>query len=572
VNFEVWAPAARRVDLVIRSERIAMEPGTRGWWTMVVDAQPGDYYGYSLDGGEALPDPRSPWQPLGVHGLSRLLDHGAFGWSDEGWRGTDVLGGVVYELHVGTFTEAGTFEAAIAKLDHLVELGVTAVELMPVAEAPGDRGWGYDGVDLYAPHHAYGGPEGLKRLVDACHERGLAAILDVVYNHLGPDGNYLGGFGPYFTGRYHIPWGDALNLDGPDSPEVRGFLLDNAAMWLEDYHFDALRIDAVHAIFDRSAVHLLEEMSARVEDIKNRLGRTLWLIAENDLNDPRIVTPRDAGGYGINAQWSDDFHHALHAVLTGERTGHYADFGALSQVAKALKDVYVYDGVYSEFRRRRHGRPAGDLPGSRFLGYVQNHDQIGNRALGERLNHLVSSDLLKVAAALVMTSPFVPMLFQGEEWGATSPFCYFADHHDEELARAVGEGRRRDLGSFGWDPGSIPDPSSVETYEMSKLNWRELDEPTHRELFEWHKALIALRHGAAELRDGRRDLVDVSCDDDAGWIVVTRGPIAVVANLSGTLVSVPAPPGDVVMTSAEDPETSGSEVRLGPESVTIFRA
>jgi maltooligosyltrehalose trehalohydrolase len=343
-------------------------------------------------------------------------------------------------------------------------------------------------------------------------------------------------------------------------------------MWLEDYHLDALRIDAVHAIFDQSALHFLEELTARVEDLKNRLGRVLWVIAENDLNDPRIVTPRGAGGYGLTAHWNDDFHHALHAVLTGEREGYYRDFGALSQVAKAVRDVYVYDGVYSEFRRRRHGRSAGDLPGHRFVAFLQNHDQIGNRALGDRISHLVSDDLLKVAAAIVLTAPFVPMLFQGEEWGATSPFCYFTDHHDAELGRAVGEGRRREFEAFGWDPESVPDPQAVETFEMSVLNWRELDEPLHRELLDWYRALISLRRDTPELNDGRRDLVDLKCDDEARWLVMTRGPITVAANFSDAVVAVPIAGGDIVLTSAEEPEVADGAVELGPESVTIFRA
>jgi maltooligosyltrehalose trehalohydrolase len=343
-------------------------------------------------------------------------------------------------------------------------------------------------------------------------------------------------------------------------------------MWLKDYHFDALRIDAVHAILDQSAIHFLEELSVRVEDLKNRLGRTLWLVAESDLNDPRIVTPREAGGYGINAPWSDDFHHSLHAALTGERNGYYADFGALSQVAKALRNVYVYDGAHSTFRQRRHGRPAGDLPGTRFIAYIQNHDQVGNRALGDRLSHLVSEELLKVAAALVLTAPFVPLLFQGEEWGATSPFCYFTDHRNEALGHAVSEGRRREFDSFGWDVDSVPDPQSDETFQMSKLDWRELDRPSHWELYEWYRDLIALRHATPELRDGRRDLVEVAFDDDSGWLATARGSISVAANLSDSVVAAPAPKGDVVMASAEEPKVSRGKVRLGPESVTIFRA
>lgn len=573
--FEVWAPAAERVDLVLRSENHPMNPGVLGWWTLDVDeAQPADYYGYALDGGDPLPDPRSGWQPLGVHGLSRTVDHEAFEWTDREWRGVAPPGDLIYEMHVGTFTGGGTFESAIPRLDHLVELGVGAVEVMPVAEFPGERGWGYDGVDLYAPHHSYGGPEGLKRLVDACHARGLAVVLDVVYNHLGPDGNYLGAFGPYFTGRYPTPWGDAVNLDGPGSTEVREFFFQNSLMWFTDYHVDGLRLDAVHAIFDHSAIHFLEELSARVEELKNRLGRTLFLIAESDSNDPRVVTPREAGGYGINAQWSDDFHHALHAVVTRERSGYYADFGAVADIAKALTDAFVYDGRPSAYRARVHGRPVGDLPGNRFLAYLQTHDQVGNRALGERSSHLMSFELLKVGAALVLTSPFVPMLFQGEEWGATTPFCYFTDHDDPDLGNAVGEGRKREFAQFGWDPDAIPDPQSPETFELSRLDWSELAEPLHSELLEWHKSLIALRRETPELHDGRRDLVTTRYDEEARWLVFERGQFSVAVNFSDELVVVPLAAertGSIALTSVEPPEVHGDEVSLGPESATIFR-
>jgi maltooligosyltrehalose trehalohydrolase len=576
VNFEVWAPNARRVDLVVRSERLPMHPAVLGWWTLDVDgAQPGDYYGFAVDGRDPLPDPRSPWQPLGIHGLSRTINHKSFRWTDDEWRGIAPPGDIIYELHVGTFTEAGTFESAITRLDHLTSLGVGAVELMPVAEFPGERGWGYDGVDLYAPHHSYGGPDGLKHLVDACHSRGLAVVLDVVYNHLGPDGNYLGAFGPYFTSAYPSQWGEAINFDGPGSTEVREFFFANALMWLRDYHFDGLRLDAVHAIFDHGAFHFLEELATRVEELKNQLGRTVFLIAESDLNDPRIVTPREAGGYGINAQWSDDFHHALHAVMTGERSGYYADFGAVADVGKALRDVFVYDGRPSQFRRRRHGRPVGDLPGNRFLGYLQTHDQVGNRALGERSGHLMSFELLKVGAALVMTSPFVPMLFQGEEWGATTPFCYFTHHEDPQLGRAVSEGRKREFADFGWDPDAIPDPQAAEAFELSRLNWKELGEPLHRELLEWHRSLITLRRATPALHDGRRDLVRTRHDEQARWLVFERGPITVAANFSDTLAVVPLAAGrtgTIELTSVEPPEIIEDGIRLGPESVTIFRA
>ena len=445
-----------------------------GWWTAeAVSAAPGTDYAFRLDGGPPLPDPRSVWQPQGVHGPSRVLDHGAFPWTDGRWQQGPLPSAVLYELHVGTFTPEGTFEAAIARLDHLVDLGITHVELMPVAEFPGSRGWGYDGVDLYAPHHAYGGPEGLKRLVNACHAKGFAVLLDVVYNHLGPAGNYLERFGPYFTARHQTPWGPAVNLDGPGSDEVRRFFCDNALMWLRDYHLDGLRLDAVHALVDTSAVSFLEQLAAEVHALEAHLGRHLVLIAESDLNDPRVVRPPELGGYGLGAQWSDDFHHALHTVLTGERDGYYADFGSLADLAKALTGTFVYDGRYSHFRGRRHGRPTAGLTGDHFLGYLQNHDQIGNRAQGERSSHLPNSGRLKIAAALVLTSPFIPLLFQGEEWGASTPFQYFTDHDDPELGRAVREGRRVEFAGFGWAPEAIPDPQDPATFARSKLDWQE---------------------------------------------------------------------------------------------------
>ena len=384
--FEVWAPRAREVEVVVSpgqsgERRVAMRgPDAEGWFRSDVEGLgPGDDYSFSLDGGPPRPDPRSPSQPAGVHGPSRLVDHETFPWTDAGWVPPSLADGVVYELHVGTFSPEGTFDGAAARLDHLADLGVTTVEVMPVAEFPGRRGWGYDGVDLWAPHSAYGGPDGFKRLVDACHARGLAVVLDVVYNHLGPDGNYLPGFGPYFTDRYVTPWGEAVNYDGAESDQVRAFVVGNACMWVRDYHVDGLRLDAVHAIVDTSAVSIVEEIATAVHELGRALGRPTWVVAESDLNDPRVVRAVDAGGYGCDAQWSDDFHHALHAALTGEREGYYADFGSLAHLAKALTRVWVHDGCRSAYRRR-HGRPATDLPGSRFFGYLQNQDQVGNRA------------------------------------------------------------------------------------------------------------------------------------------------------------------------------------------------
>jgi maltooligosyltrehalose trehalohydrolase len=540
-----------------------MTAGEGGWWRASADAQPGDDYSFSIDGGDDLPDPRSQFQPWGVHGSSRLIDHSSWAWSDHDWRGAAPPGEIVYELHVGTFTPEGTLDAAINRLDHIADLGVGAVELMPVAEFPGDRGWGYDAVNHYAPHRIYGGPDGLKRFVDACHGRGLAAILDVVYSHLGPDCGYLNRFGPYSAKERRTPWGDAVNLDGADSDEVRSFFIDNALHWFTNYHFDGLRLDAVHALVDTSAQHWLEELAVAVDELKEELGRTLFLIAESDGNDPRLVTPREFGGYGLNAQWSDDFHHALHAALTGERNGYYGDFGPIAHVAKAVRDAFVYDGRYSPWRRRRHGRSARGLPGHRFLGYLQNHDQIGNRPLGERSSHLISTGLLKVGAALVMTAPFTPMLFQGEEWGARSPFFYFTDLPDP---RDVADARRAGLARLGWDPTDAPDPQDPQAFARSKLNWAELDEPVHRDLLQWHEELIRLRRGTPELRDGRFDMVDARYDEAARWLVVERGPVSVACNFSTTDATVEVTPGEILLTSAEP---AGST--LPPESVTIWR-
>jgi maltooligosyltrehalose trehalohydrolase len=552
VRFEVWAPRAERgVEVEVDGARHAMAAGERGWrWADVDGAAAGSRYGFSVDGGPVRPDPRSPSQPDGVDGRSEVVDHAAFAWTDDGWRGVPLAGAVVYELHVGTFTPEGTFDGVIAKLPHLVDLGIDVVELMPVNQFPGERGWGYDGADLYAPHHAYGGVDGLKRLIDAAHAAGIAVVIDVVYNHLGPSGNYLGEFGPYFTDKYETPWGMAVNLDDRGSDEVRRFFLDNAQLWLRDYHADGLRIDAVHALVDTSATHLLEELAVEVEALSASVGRTLFLVAESDLNDPRVVARREVGGHGMDAQWSDDFHHALHALLTGERSGYYADFGSLTQLATALQRAYVYAGEYAPERGRRHGREPVGIPGFRFLGYLQDHDQIGNRAVGERSSHLLDTDLLKVAAAIVLTSPFVPMLFMGEEWGASTPFQYFTDHPDPALGAAVSEGRRREFASFGWAPEDVPDPQAVATFERSRLDWSEpAATGRHAELLAWHRELIRFRRAHPSLTDGRLDLVEVDADEEARTLRIRRGPVTVLVNLGaepwptevgGVSVEVPA--------------------------------
>jgi maltooligosyltrehalose trehalohydrolase len=575
--FEVWAPYAGRVDVVLggldgpAGRRVAMNgPDGAGWFRVeVAEAGPGDDYAFSLDGGDPLPDPRSPWQPAGVHGPSRLVDHSAFAWTDGGWEGRPLDGtSLVYELHVGTFSPEGSFDGVVARLDHLVDLGVTHVELMPVAEFPGAHGWGYDGVDLWGVRHAYGGPEGLRRLVDACHARGLAVVLDVVYNHLGPAGNHLGRFGPYFTDRYGTPWGQAVNLDGPDSDAVREFVLGNALMWLRDYHLDGLRLDAVHAIYDLSALHILEELSGRVDELEADTGRKVVLIAESDLNDPRVVRDPAHGGYGVDAQWSDDFHHALHAVLTGERSGYYRDFGSLTQVGKALRQAYVYDGAYSPSRRRRHGRPPSAVPALRFLGYLQTHDQVGNRACGERMGHLVGVERLKVGVALVLCSPFVPMLFAGEEWAASAPFQYFTDHEDPDLGRAVSEGRRREFGAFGWKPEDVPDPQDPATFSRSCLDWSERDRSPHAEVLAWYRDLVRLRRDRPALCDGSFVGLAVRVDEEAGWLVVERGNVSVAANLGPSAAALEVGEGDVVASSG-DVSAAGPVVTLGPDSVAV---
>ena len=571
--FTVWAPLAERVDLQLGDRRLAMARDEDGWWSVEAQAGPGSDYAFRVDGGDPLPDPRSPWQPHGVHGPSRCVDHGAFSWNDARWQSPPLSSALIYELHVGTFTPEGTFDAVIGKLGHLRDLGVSHVELMPVNAFAGARGWGYDGVDLYAPHEAYGGPDGLKRLVDACHREGLAVILDVVYNHLGPEGAYLGRFGPYFSEGYATAWGPAVNLDGPHSDGVRAFIVDNALMWLRDYHIDGLRLDAVHAIVDTSAVHILEELAAATRDLAARLGRHLFLIAESNRNDPRVVTSWERGGYGLDAQWSDDLHHAIHTVLTGERDGYYRDFGRLEHLAKALTDVFVYDGRYSPFRQRRHGRPVGDLPADRFVTCLQNHDQIGNRARGERIGHLVSERLLRVGAALALTAPTTPLLFQGEEWGAGAPFQFFTDYQDPALADAVRAGRRGEFAAFGWDPEEIPDPQAPETFRRSTLDWDEIEREPHAPILDWYRQLIGLRRTHPDLATGRRDAVRAWYDQAERWLAFTRGSITVACNLAARRVSVPLPthrPRRVLLASDAPLAVHETRVDLPPEAVIVL--
>ena len=575
-HFRVWAPKPKTVKIVADGKQLPMKRDRHGWWSAkVARAAAGTNYGYILDGEGPFPDPRSPSQPQGVHKLSQLVDQDKFPWTDQDFKVPSLTAAVIYELHLGTFTPEGNFLSAIQKLDQLAAIGITHVELMPVNEFSGDHGWGYDGVDLYAPHRAYGRPDDLKKLVNACHARGLAVILDVVYNHLGPSGNYLGKFGPYFTNKFATFWGEGINFDGPDSDEVRRFFCDNALMWLRDFHFDGLRLDAVHGIIDTSAIHFLEQLKTEVETLATGVNRDLFLIAESDLNDPRLLWLRQRGGFQLDAQWSDDFHHALHTVLTGERTGYYSDFGKISQIAEALKNAYVYNGKYSPHRRRRHGRRVEGLSGHRFLGYLQNHDQIGNRALGERSGQLMSLGRLKIGAALVLTSPFLPMLFQGEEWGASTPFLFFTDHREPALANAVREGRCREFAAFGWKPEDTPDPQAPETFARSKLNWAEAKKKPHAEILQWHKKLLALRRNEACLGDGQMDHVRVHFSESGKWLRIQRVDITIVCNLASRKQNISLnQKGAYTIALASDVRVkiTSHSVSLPPDSVVILKA
>jgi maltooligosyltrehalose trehalohydrolase len=532
-TFRVWAPKAKSVKVKVASKKHSLKSEKDGWWAASVEeAAPGMDYVFLLNGQEQeIPDPRSQFQPEGVNGPSRIVDHSAFSWTDAGFHAKSPQSALIYELHIGTFTREGTCEAAREKLSYLRDLGVTHIELLPFAAFPGRHGWGYDGVDLFAPHAAYGTPDDLKRWVDAAHGKGMGVIMDVVYNHFGPAGNYLGLFGDYFTDQHKTPWGDAVNLEDAGSHEVRRFFCDNALMWLRDYHMDGLRLDAVHAYMDRSAIPFMEQINAEVDALQAETGRSYIMIAESDLNDPRLVRAREAYGYGFDAQWSDDFHHALVALLTEDISGYYADFGSMADLAQSLSSVFVYDGQFSAFRNRVHGRSAHGLPGWKFVGYSQNHDQVGNRAKGERLVHLTDVARAKIAAAVTLLSPFVPMLFQGEEWAASTPFLYFTNHPDEELGRLVSEGRKKEFAAFGWKPEEIPDPQEEKTFLRSKLKWSEVTETPHAEMLAWYKELIALRRSRPELTDGAVDQVEIDFDEDERWMTIQRGATVLIFTL-----------------------------------------
>ncbi|WP_369130040.1 malto-oligosyltrehalose trehalohydrolase [Modestobacter roseus] len=575
VEFSVWAPLPERVRLQVDGQVHDMQRDDEGWWQATVPADAESDYGYLLDDNETpRPDPRSRRQPDGVHGLSRRFDPTEYSWGDAAWTGRPLAGGVVYEMHVGTFTPAGTLDAAVDRLGHLVDLGVDFVELLPVNAFNGTHNWGYDGVAWYAVQETYGGPAAYQRFVDACHQRGLGVIQDVVYNHLGPSGNYLPEFFPVFAEGANT-WGNSVNLSGPDSDEVRRYILDNVQMWLRDMHVDGLRLDAVHALVDERATHLLEEMAIETEKLSVALGRPLTLIAESDLNDPRMVTPRVAGGTGLDAQWSDDFHHSLHTQLTGEAQGYYADFAdaGLEGLARVLTGAYFHAGDWSSFRRRHHGRPVdtAQLPGWKFLGYLQDHDQIGNRAVGDRISASLSPGLLAVGATLVLTSPFTPMLFMGEEWGASTPWQFFTSHPEPELGKATAEGRIGEFAAHGWDASVVPDPQDPETFTRSKLDWSEPAQEPHAGLLATHRTLLALRKQHPELLDPDLSTTGVTWDDEERWVVVERGSLRVVANLSGEQrrVELDAPAGEVLFSTGAAPQLDGEAVTLPAESAVV---
>lgn len=565
-EFSVWAPAPQAVTLEVDGARYPMRRSDDGWWRATVDVPADARYGFILDGSDPLPDPRSPRQPDGVHGLSQL-------WQPEpaaAWAGRAIDGAVIYELHVGTFTAAGTFDAAIERLDHLVHLGVDFVELMPVNAFSGSHGWGYDGVLWYAVHEPYGGPSGLVRFVDACHRRGLGVLLDAVFNHLGPSGNYLPTFGPYLTvGR--TPWGEAVNVADAESDAVRRYIIDCALRWMRDFGMDGLRLDAVHALVDTTAVHLLEELATETDALAQELGRPLSLIAESDLNDPRLITPRDHGGYGLAAQWDDDIHHAIHTAVSGERQGYYADFGSLQTLATTLTHGFFHAGTYSSFRRRRHGRPldTAQLPATRLVAYTCTHDQVGNRALGDRPSQNLDFGQLAVKAALVLGSPYTAMLFMGEEWGASTPFQFFSSHPEPELARATAEGRKAEFADHGWAAEDIPDPQDPATFQRSKLDWDEAGTGEHARLLQLYRDLIALRRTEPDFADPWLTHLRIEFDEADRWVVMHRGAFAVACNLGEQPVAVPVT-GEPVLSSAT-PQVGESTLLQGHSFAIVRR-
>ena len=578
MTFEVWAPLAKKVALLLDGAQHPMTATADGWWKPTVEfaeartvrEDDGEHdYAYLLDDDTTpLPDPRSRRQRESVHGRSRTFDPARFAWTDDTWAGRQLAGGIIYELHLGTFTPAGTLDSAIGKLDHLESLGVDFVELLPVNGFNGDYNWGYDGVLWYTVDESYGGPAAYQRFVDACHGRGLAVIQDVVYNHLGPSGNYLPRFGPYLHEASTNTWGASVNLD---SRQVRRFIIDNALMWLRDYHVDGLRLDAVDALVDSSPKHLLQQLAEETDALSAFLGRPLTLIAESDLNDPTLITPREAGGYGLHAQWSDDFHHAVQVALTGETTGYYADFEHLESLAKVATRGFYHDGTYSSFRGRNHGHPIDteQMPTWRLVVANQNHDQIGNRAAGDRLTARLDYGQLAIAAVLTLASPFTPMLFMGEEWGASTPWQFFTAHPEPELGKVTAEGRIKEFERMGWDPSIVPDPQAPSTFANSKLDWAEPAVGEHARLLDLYRALIRLRHERSDLTDPRFARTTCEFDENAHWFALRRGSTTLVVNFAADEQTLPYA-GSLLLTTDDAVRTGSTGITLPGHSAAIL--
>ncbi|MFB9315202.1 malto-oligosyltrehalose trehalohydrolase [Nocardioides plantarum] len=575
--FDVWAPRATRLRLSVADAIVDMHQTDGGWWTpsgTTPDPTTGDVdYGYLIDDADApRPDPRSRRQPEGVHQRSRTHRPESFSWSDDTWTGRQLAGAVVYELHLGTFTPEGTLDAALGRLDHLRSIGVDLVELMPVNSFNGTHNWGYDGVAWYAVDETYGGPEAYQRFVDGCHAAGLGVVQDVVYNHLGPSGNYLPLFGPYLKDGRNT-WGDLVNLDGEGSAEVRRYVIDNALMWFADFHVDALRLDAVHALHDESPTHLLEELAIEVAALSAHLGRPLTLIAESDLNDPRLITPREAHGYGLDAQWSDDFHHAVHVALTRETTGYYADFEPLAALAKVVEKGFFHDGTFSSFRGSNHGAAVDTaaMPTWRLVVCSQNHDQIGNRAVGDRITDVLDDDQLACAALLTLAGPFTPMLFQGEEWAARTPFQFFTSHTEPELGKATAEGRIAEFAQMGWDPAVVPDPQDPATFERSKLDWSELDEPRGARMLQVYRDLARLRRELPELTDPSFARTSCEVDEETRFFTMRRGGLDVLVNFGDTEVTAPIGPATLLFETESGVGLTEGGIRLPAHAGALVR-
>lgn len=595
-SISLWAPFARKAALLLTEKKLQLplKETQYGYWELITDKiTPGDRYRFLLDGEKELPDPASLSQPEGVHGPSEALDIHGFQWTDTAWKNHDLNDYLLYELHTGTFTREGTFEGIEKKLDHLLELGINTIELMPVAQFPGCRNWGYDGVFPYAVQHSYGGARGLQHLVNRCHEKGLAVVLDVVYNHLGPEGNYLRQSGPYFTGKYPTPWGEAVNFDDAWCDGVRRYFIDNALMWFRDFHMDGLRLDAVHAIKDFSPVHLLREIKEHTLLLEERTGRRHHLIVECDLNDTRFINPVNENGYGMDAQWLDEFHHALRVTAGQERQGYYADFNGIGHLAKAYRRAYVYDGIYSPHRHRTFGTDAGSNPGRQFIVFSQNHDQVGNRMLGERTSRLVSFEMQKLLAGAVMAAPFLPLLFMGEEWSEPNPFLYFINHSDPALVEAVRRGRQSEFAAFQ-SRGKIPDPQAEETFRSSTVQWELLKREPHQTMFRYYQAVIALRKQHPVLRRPHREGLETAVQPEERILALRRwnggSEVLCLMNFSREQQPITLPGEGVFPISettwkklldsaapewkgpaaASDTVKTGTTIHLQPESIIIY--